>query len=62
VEPQATDNPAVDEEVAFWRGFIAWWAREKTAPVPARAWEALERAQHRAELAEATNTGRRRAP
>ena len=37
MEPQATDNPAVDEEVAFWRGFIAWWAREKTTPVPARA-------------------------
>lgn len=56
------DNDQVDAEVVFWRDFITWWAREKPAPVPARAWEALERAQHRAELAEATNTGRRSAP
>ena len=30
-----------DEEVAFWRGFIQWWARETDGPVPSRAWEAL---------------------
>ena len=35
----------------FWRGFITWWAREKTAPLPARAWEALGRAERQAELA-----------
>lgn len=33
------------EEVAFWRGFIVWWVREKDAPVPRRAWEALARAE-----------------
>ena len=35
------DEQPVDDEVAFWRGFIAWWMREKAAPVPPRAWEAL---------------------
>lgn len=37
-----------DDEIAFWRGFITWWAQEKADPVPTRAWEALERAQRRA--------------
>jgi len=62
VEPQAADDPAVDEEVAFWRGFIAWWAREKATPAPARAWEALKRAQRRAEPAQVANTRWRRTP
>jgi hypothetical protein len=31
----------VDDEVAFWRGFIAWWVREREGPVPSRAWDAL---------------------
>ena len=35
-EPQAADDPALDEEVAFWRGFMTWWAQEKAEPVPAR--------------------------
>ena len=36
-----------DDEVAFWRGFIAWWMRERAAPVPTRAREALARAEQR---------------
>jgi hypothetical protein len=51
-EPQAADDPAVDEEVAFWRGFITWWKQEKAEPVPVRAWVALALAQRRAERAE----------
>ena len=62
MERQVADDPAVDEEVAFWRGFIAWWAREKAAPVPARAREALKRAQRRAEPAQVANTRWRRTP
>ncbi|WP_296901082.1 hypothetical protein [Thiohalocapsa sp.] len=42
----ADDHP--NDEVAFWRGFITWWARVKTEPVPPRAWEALAFAQRRA--------------
>jgi hypothetical protein len=41
-------EPAIallDEEVTFWRGFIAWWAREREGPVPKRAWDALSRAE-----------------
>ena len=64
MEFQATDDQPIDEEVAFWRGFIAWWAREKATPVPARAWEALKRAQRRScltdnaqGLARRVNTG-----
>ena len=41
-----------DEEVAFWRGFIIWWAQAQAEPVPERAWAALALAQRRAELAE----------
>jgi hypothetical protein len=37
-------DPA-DDEVAFWRGFIVWWAGEEQEPVPARAWEALANAE-----------------
>jgi hypothetical protein len=44
----AANNQGVDDEIAFWRGFITWWACQKGTPVPARAWEALEFAQHRA--------------
>jgi hypothetical protein len=36
-----------DSEVAFWRGFVEWWARERSEPVPQRAWEALARASAR---------------
>lgn len=36
-----------DDEVAFWQGFIVWWAREGRGPVPARAWQALALAQAR---------------
>ena len=39
---------AVEEEVAFWRGFIEWWARERDDPVPPRAWEALGHADRKA--------------
>jgi hypothetical protein len=35
------DIDSADEQVAFWRGFIEWWVREKDGPVPSRAWEAL---------------------
>jgi len=41
------DEQPVDDEVAFWRGFIAWWMREKAAPVPPRAWKALALAEAR---------------
>jgi hypothetical protein len=41
------DEQPVDDEVAFWRGFIAWWMREKAAPVPPRAWNALALAEAR---------------
>ena len=37
----------IDEEVAFWRGFVEWWAREKQEPVSSRAWEALARAEEK---------------
>ena len=36
-----------DEEVAFWRGFIEWWAREYRERVPERAWAALALAEGR---------------
>jgi len=49
-EPQAADDPAVDEEVAFWQGFITWWAQEKPEPVPARAWAALAHAERKRQL------------
>jgi hypothetical protein len=39
-----------DEEVAFWRGFIEWWARERDGPAPPRAWEALDHANREARL------------
>lgn len=35
------------EEVAFWRGFIEWWAREERAPVPSQAWAALAQAERK---------------
>ena len=41
------DDQPVDDEVAFWRGFIAWWMREKAAPAPLRAWNALALAEAR---------------
>jgi hypothetical protein len=47
-----------DDEVAFWRCFIVWWAREKLEPIPPRAWEALEVAQRRAELTEGTGSAK----
>ena len=56
MERQAADDPVVYEEVAFWRGFISRWAQARAEPVPARAWQALERAQCRAEAAEATGS------
>ena len=37
----------LSEEVAFWRDFIEWWAREREMPVPPRAWEALAYAQEK---------------
>ena len=40
----------VEEEVAFWRGFIVWWARERSGPVPPRAWEALDHANRKVRL------------
>ncbi len=55
MEAHAANDQPIDDEVAFWRGFITWWARQKIEPVPIRAWEALERAQRRAELAEASS-------
>ena len=33
------------DEIAFWRGFIEWWVRERDGPVPPRAWEALATAE-----------------
>jgi len=42
------DNSLGEEEVAFWRGFIEWWARERDNPVPPRAWEALNAAENKA--------------
>jgi hypothetical protein len=48
VKPDAGDNQSDDDEAVFWRNFITWWAQDKTEPVPARAWEALELAQRRA--------------
>jgi hypothetical protein len=39
-DPTPTASLA-DQEVAFWRGFIEWWARERDGAVPARAWDAL---------------------
>jgi hypothetical protein len=56
VEPHAADDQPDDDEVAFWRGFITWWAREKSEPVPTRAWEALERASGEPCCTKATNT------
>jgi hypothetical protein len=47
VESQTTDEQSDDVEVACWRGFIAWWAQQKTEPVPVRAWEALALAEAR---------------
>jgi len=41
------DNQPVDDEIAFWRGFITWWACQKEVPVPARAWAALALAEAR---------------
>jgi hypothetical protein len=38
-----------DEEVAFWRGFIERWAREKDEPVPPRVWAALAYAERKQE-------------
>ena len=37
----------LSEEVAFWRGFIEWWVREREGRVPPRAWEALAVAESR---------------
>jgi hypothetical protein len=42
-------NRLVEEEVAFWRGFIHRWAREKDEPAPPRAWEALFYAERKQE-------------
>ena len=56
-------NPALhllDEEVAFWRGFIAWWAREREGPVPERAWDALVRAEAKRCATEGADARRRR--
>lgn len=39
------DQPGA--EVAFWRGFIEYWAREHDEPVPERAWAALGHAEQR---------------
>jgi hypothetical protein len=39
VKLDPTDEQPDDDEVAFWRGFIAWWMREKAAPAPLRAWK-----------------------
>lgn len=51
-----------DDEVAFWQGFIEWWARERRGPVPARAWQALALAQARVQAGQqrscACGTGR----
>jgi len=55
-------DTVLSDEVAFWRGFITWWAQAKSEPVPARAWAALERAQRRAELAEGASVRWRRNP
>jgi hypothetical protein len=44
IDDSSEPAPA-EEEVAFWRGFIEWWARERREPVPPRAWEALARAE-----------------
>ena len=50
MQSQTSAADPADEEVAFWRGFIEWWAREKEEPVPPRAWEALgySEAKHKA--------------
>ena len=49
MQSQTSAADPADEEVAFWRGFVEWWAREKGEPVPPRAWEALaySEAKHR---------------
>jgi hypothetical protein len=36
-----------EEEIAFWRGFVEWWVRDREGPVPPRAWEALASAESR---------------
>jgi hypothetical protein len=41
------DQQEPDEEVAFWRGFIEWWIRDRDDPVPPRAWEALALAEEK---------------
>ena len=40
------------DEVAFWRGFIEWWVREREGPVPPKAWDALAAAEQEAAYAE----------
>jgi hypothetical protein len=47
MDRHCADGQPVDDEIEFWRGFIIWWVREKAAPVPARAWEALALAERR---------------
>lgn len=45
---QTAREELVEEEVAFWRRFIEWWARERDGPVPVRGWEALAAAERKA--------------
>jgi hypothetical protein len=58
-------TPAVDqadEEVAFWRSFIEWWAREEKGPLPPRAWEALDYAERKRRDLEAAESARHEIP
>ena len=43
-----------DEEVAFWRGFIAWWEAKEGKPATPRMREALAYAQYKRSEAEIT--------
>jgi len=43
------DDQPVDDEVSFWRGFIAWWIKNRADPVPRRAWKALDLAERKAD-------------
>jgi hypothetical protein len=53
--PRSNAN-LIEEEIAFWRGFIEWWARDREDPVPARAWEALAYAERKRSSGEGVNT------
>ena len=41
-----------DEEVAFWRSFIAWWEAKEDRPATLRMRQALARAERRRQALE----------